>query len=71
MTPEQFNMEIYGLDTAIALSELEKEKASERVAELRYRKALFIQNTMALAVQPPSEQQPSEPVVGVTPPPVS
>jgi hypothetical protein len=47
----QFNAEIYGFDTAIALAELEKDKASERVSELRYRKALFIQKTLTIALE--------------------
>lgn len=47
MTQEQqFNLELFKFDTAIQLAELEKEKASQRVAELRYRKAIFIQQAM-------------------------
>lgn len=56
MTPaEQFNLELFKFDTAIQLADLEKEKASQRVAELRYRKALFIQQSMS-EVKPPEPE---------------
>lgn len=59
MTESQFNLELQGYDTAVALSILEEKKASERVADISYRRALFIQNTMADMAKP-LVGQPSE-----------